>query len=367
MHMKKALIMAAVLGFAGAAPRVLAQSTWSDEGRQALQMAVADAQKAVVGKLPVGEPISVLPIAGDQGDYVRGLLKNALTAAGLRTVEEKDEPFFTNVLAEVEWDERKADMLDDATIVKFGKLQATKILVYGTVREEPSPTRVFVELELHASSLVTKQHLWGGTFARRFYLPGARQGLVDLNDSIRQALKQAFVAGGASLTKSEKLRDVHTVLFVPLAGDVDGYITGLAKDMFKASAVNPKDLDVQTLGQARVILRDQPQQADATLVGSVRDLYREMSGVTFQGTNYTIHAEVQVEIQRAAGNEILWSDTLSAKATEFIVNPITPVDEAKIGLWNYLRAHPAVLLWIPGLLIALVVVRMFVKGATRVR
>ncbi|MEI6515085.1 MAG: hypothetical protein WCO77_03830, partial [bacterium] len=80
----------------------------SDEIRQALRMAVADARQAMEasGLKKLGT-ISLLPIKNDQDNYFSGLLKNAISEAGLTYVEGKDDPFWSKVLEEVEWDERK--------------------------------------------------------------------------------------------------------------------------------------------------------------------------------------------------------------------------------------------------------------------
>jgi hypothetical protein len=349
---------------AGRAPAVI-----SDEIRQPLQMAVVDAQKALAtSKIPRTAAIAVLPIGGDAGGYVLSLLKNALSQAGLNAVEGKEDPLWEKILAEVEWDERKGDMLDPATLDKFGKLQSAKLLLYGAVRAaEVMGQRVYVEIELHATAIETKQHLWGGTFAKRYYLPGRVEGLVDLDSSIRDALKKALKDAAGSLAGAEKLRGIKTALLVPLAGDSDAYVTGIAKDIFRQSPINPKDADVLTLGEARVLLRDQPQQADAIVRGAVRDLSREVKNVKLEGTNYLIHAEVQLEIQAGRTGEILWSDTVAASAEQFVANPVTPQEAVKIGLWNYLQRNPKIILWIALGVVGLLIVRKLINMGTRIR
>ena len=337
----------------------------ADEVRQALQMAVAEAQKAMAsGGIPRGTPVSLLPVWNDQDEYVAGLLKNAVTAAGLTYVEGKEEAFWDEVLKEVEWDERKGDILDAGTLVKFGKLKATRILMYGSVREASlTGQRVFVEIELHASSVETKQHLWGGTFAKRFYLPGTVEGILSVDQlppEVREVIKKGFIEkAAASLAKAEpKLKAVRTACLIPLAGDIDEYITGLGRDMLAQSRnLYPKNLDVTTLSEARVMLRDQPQRADALLYGAVRDVSRRLVKEWPLSKTYEVSTETQLFIESASSNEILWSDTVAARG-EYTRD---------ITIWTWMGEHPRAMMVAGGILVALILLTVVVRGASRVR
>ena len=59
------------------------------EARQALRLAATDIQStlASAGSIPKNQPIAILPIRGDDSGYVMGILKTALTGAGLQCVE----------------------------------------------------------------------------------------------------------------------------------------------------------------------------------------------------------------------------------------------------------------------------------------
>jgi len=349
----------------------LAQGAFDENMRQAVQAALADVATSLrAAPIPPGTPVSVLPIARDQDRYVEGLVKNAVTAAGKTYVEARKDPFWGAVLKETEFDERKADMLDPATLVTFGKLKATQILMYGIVREaSTSGNRVFVEIELHASSLVTKQHIWGGVFAKRYYLPGSRdvQGLESFPPEVRETLKRGLgELAMASLGRQQaKLTGLKTVAYVPLAGDIDQYATFIMRDAVSRTSLNPKNLDLNTLGEARQLLRDQPVQADALLYGALRSAQQRALSHTFATTNFEVTAEVQACIENATTREILWSDTIQARATY-------DTQTTKWSIWAdrihpYLVNHP--LAWIIplGILVLLVVIAKFVRANTRVR
>ena len=62
--------------------------------------------------------------------------------------------------------------------------------MYGSIRRVTSGERsLLVELELHVSCISTKEHVWGGTFVRRHFAPGAEpDGALDIPAEVRLAL-----------------------------------------------------------------------------------------------------------------------------------------------------------------------------------
>lgn len=341
----------------------VSRAAYSESVRQALQKAVSEAGQSLAdASLPEGQTVSVLSVRGDQEGYVEGLLKNAVTSADIPYVEGGQDPVWDAILREVEWDERKEDMLDPATLSKFGKLKSTQLLLYGTVREvTETPQRVYVELELHLSSIETKQHVWGGIFAHRFYLPDTVQGLMELDEAVRETLKEAVADAGATVTASPKLGDVSTVAVVPFAGDIDGYVEQLAVDMLSNTELTPRELDFSTLAEARQAMRDTPDRADAILVGAVRDLSRELVEELPQKTTYEVRAEVQLSIQNAANGDVLWSQTVSAK-TEDVEE--TSIEETA---WSLLKDNPMWTVYALGGLVALIIIVAFLRSTRRVR
>ncbi len=177
MNFRKILTSAAVL-VAMAIPAVAqavdpatpavakADGEFSYEERAVLQRLAENVRTALakVG-LPVTLPVSTLPIVGDRGCYLESLLKNAVTGAGLNYVEGRNDPMWNEIVAEIKWDDLKDDLLDEATLTKFGRLQAARLLMYGRlIIDADKKGRPRAELVLHGSSTETKQHLWGDIF-----------------------------------------------------------------------------------------------------------------------------------------------------------------------------------------------------------
>ncbi len=344
---------------------------FDEDVRQAIQGAMRDVAASIRDSgIPAGAPISCLPLANDRVAYVEGQIKMAVGDAGRQYVEGKTDPFWSAVMEEVAWDTRKADMLDTSTLVAFGKLKATRVLIYGVVRAaEKSGRRVFVEIELHASSIETKQHLWGGNFAKRYYLPGPESiaGLTDIPVEVREPMKAQLAAKVQQSIEQAagKLSPIKTVAFVPLAGDLDQYATFMLRDAISRGRLTPKSLDLNTLGEARLLLRDQPAQADALLHGAVRDMSQRLESRTFATTTWQVTAEVQACIEQVASNTIPWSDTVTV--SERYTKRMTWWEIWTEKIYPYLQAHP--LAWIIPLVImlGLIILAKMIRAGTRVR
>ena len=366
--MKKSLttVFAAAVAAAGMA---LAQN--DDFVHLALKDAVEDARASLAGsKIPAGEPVAILPVSGDVGGNVAGLLKNALVAAGKNCVEGKEDPMWASILKEIEWDERKEDILDAATLDKFGKLKSAKYLLYGCVRRLASDARFsLVELELHCSRIATKEHVWGGSFVRRHYAPDADpEGRSRIPDDVRAALVKGIRGEIAkSLAASKKLGAVKKVAMLPVFGDADRYTEGLFRDVLSASSVTPVNLDVATRAEARLALREEAKLADALALGVLRDIGATLVETTAEGRKvYRARMELQLWIEKGASREILWSDTVRF-ASEFTLGPR--------GTWDVLchyfpslEKSPSRIVWVPlAVLVALIALLLFLRAATRVR
>lgn len=368
--MKNTILAAAAFAATALAPAAHAEI----DGRQLLELAVKDciaeaqASLADSGAVPSAGAIAILPLK--DGETLTGLLKNALSAAGKTCVEGKDDPVFAEILKEIEWDARKADILDAATIDRFGKLKSAQYLMYGELRRLAGDARsVLAELELHVSEIATKRHVWGGSFVRRHYAPGADpKGAIEIPSDVRAALIDGIRAKAAeSIAKSAKLGAVKRVAMLPVAGDIDRYAEGLFRDVLAKSSVTPVNLDVATRAEARFALREGPGKADAIAYGALRDIDAKVVETQATGeTTCSALMELQLWIEKGATREILWSDTVQF-SKEFTVGPR--------GLWDRLchlfpslKESPARIVWVPlAFIVGLLVLRMFFKAVTRTR
>ena len=341
-----------------------------------VELALKDAVAAVQGKLagnaavPDAEPVAILPLGGDAKGNLIGLVKNALTEAGKTCVEGKEDPMWEAILKEIAWDERKEDILDPATLDRFGSLKSARYLMYGSIRRLAASERsVLVELELHVSCIATKQHVWGDVFVRRHYAPGSDpKGAIKIPAQVRVAIIDGLRAKIAdSLAKSKRLGNVKKVAILPIAGDVDQYGEGLFRDVLAASSLTPVNLDVMTRAEARFALRESSGNADAIAYGALRDIDVRLVETAPGGIKtYRALAELQLWIEKGATREIVWSDTVQF-AKEFATGPRSWWDRL-CHFFPIVGEHPSLAILIPvALLVALILLKMFLKAATRVR
>ena len=285
--------------------------------RQVVQGAMEEVTEALKD-LPDsdGKTIAILPIAGDTDRWMVDQLRIALTRAGKSCVEAKEDPMWDEIMREFEWDARKEDLLDPSLLPAFGKLQTAQILLQAFIRSYEHTERYdFFEIELHATDIVTKRHLWGGVFSKRHYQPGygeiGRTEMIpeQLRETMRTQMREKLAE---SIRSDTKLGSIRTVALLPLGADVKGYASGIVRDVLVRSDLTPVNLDLATLAEARLQLRDRPETVDALLHGSLRDLSSESWESLFWKIGTTRYrAEVQLCMETPSG-EVLWSDTLAA-------------------------------------------------------
>lgn len=310
-----------------------------------------------------GKTVAVLPIAGDVKDIFAGMVRISFTKAGKKCVTGKDDPVLNEIIKEITWDAYKSDMLDEKTISKFGKLKSAQIIVTGRINIYSDNRCVFVTSELHATDIETKSHLWGDQFVKRYYLPGAKpvNGISEIPVEVRKVLQDKLSAEIVkSINAQKKLKGFKTVAYLPLAGDIDKYVANIIRDAVVKTELTPKNLDINTIGEARLILRDKKLVADGLLYGALRDISFE----TYEEgrkSGSKINVEIQACIEKAGTNEQVWSDTILVSEN---------VEKELTGIAGLLADYPflpkAALIFL-GVLIAAALIRKFLNAATRVR
>ena len=330
-----------------------------DSEREAIYGALKNAESALKFAPFKNKTIAILPIPNDKNGLLTGRLKNILTSQGYICVEGKEDPMWNEIIKEFIWDERKDDILDQNTLAKFGKLKAAQILLYGKIRVfDQNSDRIYAELDLHAADIATKQHIWGGNFACRFYKNGKElQGIIKLNHELRQLLKKNFDDAKKSLQdlgSIQKTNHIKTVSVIPLAGDIDQYITGLAIEMLAQTRFQPKNPRIPSVAEMRSFARDSQADCDAFLYGAIRDLHRT-TAVTKQPSMFQmqsvrmIHADIQLFLEDAKSGVVLWSRTITISEPVSVTRAMSAAE---------LRER-----YLPGLIAAVIIFAVLVFAA----
>lgn len=360
----KLMVVAAVLAAAGHVCAAVADGGPLRVVVQEMMAKTTEALKAA--PIPAGEPVAILPIDDDADAWLEGQLKTALTAAGKTCVTGKSDPMWNEILKEIEWGTRKADILDPKTLTAFGKLKTARILLQGNVRFAcETPRYAFAELELHAVSIETKQHLWGATLPVRQYKDATKVlGISEIPVQVRQvALDKFRTKLTDSLRKANKKG--LSVGVLPLAGDQDSYVSGLVRDAVLAAELVPVNLSTLTPTEARLAVREQTSSAKAFFSGAVRDLSATLVETRPHSKIYRIDIEVQAFIEDGTTHQQVWSETLGVSENCTITAGVWDII---CGWFPAVRTMPWLLVAVPlALLVLLVVVGMFLRAMTRVR
>ncbi len=336
------------------------QAGYTQEQRQALLEAVNQAVTDLVASSRVtrDEPISILPLAGDQDRFIEGQLKNAITRAGLTYVEGRNDPVLDEILKEIAWDERKEDILDATTLDKFGRLKSTRLLLYGGVREvSQNNQQAYAEIELHLTSIETKQHLWGDLVVRRLYLPETVIGVIDLDANLRQILQNAFRKNVVEVPIASAMTGTRSIVVGPIAGDIDGYVASLAETMLTSGNLTVSRANSPTISEIRKGLRDSQSGNYAVLTGAVRDLSVRLAETRPLSRIYEVTAEVQLRIEDGLTGNTLWSRNILANERY----------SESVGVWDFLKEHHRVVWIVLGALVVLFLLRSFLRSMTRAR
>lgn len=264
--------------------------------RDELAPKVADAIRE--SAISTSEPIAILPLGGDRGDYALGLFKNSVTDAGRNCIEGRLDPMWETIASEIHWNDimTRSGALDSTLLTSLGKLQGARMLLYGGILSSTTKDgRARLELTLHISHVVTKQHLWGKAFVGEEPPPPPpppppvyTNELLFVNNPIALVDAPVHVFVESSAADGEKLsRKFATALTTEANGD-------LAKHGYAVC----------------------PSAAEAEVVVSIRAeapvFHRERSFVSLDGTAALVAT-------RLVDNHILGQADLSAARTKLIM------------------------------------------------
>ncbi|MBQ7651574.1 MAG: hypothetical protein IJS15_11480, partial [Victivallales bacterium] len=188
-------------------------SPWSENERQALNEAIRDAKQDIAAK---GAPlrdrnILLLPFRGDNDSYFFKNMKAALLESGLRVIEEENSKEFQAMADLFKWDDCMKDLIMPQDLLKFGNLRGAQVIFYGRIREiSSSKERVYAEIELFASQIETREVLWGGIFAGRYFAGGNIIGRFSEDIDIVNGINESFKLFDKALKESANLERIKS-------------------------------------------------------------------------------------------------------------------------------------------------------------
>lgn len=170
-------------------------SAYDDTHLEYAKQAGALAVEQLIGDLvqfpSASKRLAILPLERDfDGGYLALQARNLLTtrgaAAGFSHVLAENSPEWTSLLAEIRRGDRYADVMDPATVQKFGRIQGVQGVVIGRVTgvflatprseaavrfKEQERKQIQVRVTLQAYEVETGKQLWGGERTASVWLP----------------------------------------------------------------------------------------------------------------------------------------------------------------------------------------------------
>lgn len=142
-----------------------ALATEQEQLDQAARLAVTRAV-ALLGQRPKIDGVNnvaVCPIWADQQRYVTEQAKAAVTIETPYRLFTRQDAEWDKLLAEIEWSERREDLMNPETVKRFGRIEGVDAILYGTVREwslSVWSTRALCRLNLHLANVETGEIVW---------------------------------------------------------------------------------------------------------------------------------------------------------------------------------------------------------------
>jgi hypothetical protein len=134
---------------------------------ETIQRATDAAIGRIVGDLqrtsfPKIKNVAVVPLRGDRDDYATSGLKSALTKTSYHLFSRSDEEW-DKLLTEIEWGVRREDIMDPATVQKFGRIKGVDAVMFGQVWDRDVnmwSIRGHTKLSVSLAEVETGQILW---------------------------------------------------------------------------------------------------------------------------------------------------------------------------------------------------------------
>jgi hypothetical protein len=191
------------------------------------------------------QSIAVLPLWGacpnDTKTYIVRTIQSQLIGGPYRVMERSD-PAWDNLLSEIEWSDKREDIMNQATLQQFGRIVGCDAVVYGTVREcqiYPDSFQAVTRLSLTMGVVETGEAKWSsGEIKEVKVVPGPLELTGNVDSLLAQAISQACQKAASSLQASGAGTEGFVVF--PLRGqDGDGYVRGVLQSSLAQVGSSP--------------------------------------------------------------------------------------------------------------------------------
>lgn len=249
-------------------------AAFASAASRAVDYAAEDAAFSTVKALRdsnvAAQRIAVLPLAGDRAELSTLLRSELVRYSDYYEFYVRNDAEWNGLLSEIEFGDRRGDVMDAATIQKFGKVKGVDAILYGAVREASTEENGDgrVRLNLMLADVETGQQLWAGM------IEGEYLNLTPPDTVLQRAAVTSAEAAAKEFAQVKSRLGTLDILIFPLVKDRTDF-----SDVVSAPFVNQgdrsirffKDLGLQK-GHRKVLTMVKGRQADSPEIPAVLNL-----------------------------------------------------------------------------------------------
>ncbi len=181
--------------------------------------------------------IAFIGISGAGGKELAHVFRGGLLrTSGNYKFFTRDDKEFDILLSEIEFGVRKEDVMNQATIQKFGKIEGVDALLYGRllgVEVDATSKKTYARLNLSLGDVETGQILWSGNITGDYQPAGA---IESLPKELITAIEDAAQKTAKELAKAQIATQTNVYL-LPVLGSNEAQAE-LVSDMVAAKLIN---------------------------------------------------------------------------------------------------------------------------------
>lgn len=314
-----AVIVAGVLSMTG--------SLWAASVQDAAEDAAYQAVRRMTVEKPGVKRIAFVGLFNDNNNLLSAFRGGLNAAPGIFEFYTRDEQEFNLLVSEIEFGERREDVMTADTIQKFGKISGVDALLYGDVLDvSQAGGQTSVKISWYLSDVETGQQLSFGTVV------GTSKDIVppqQLNKNAVEAVTALAEKLKSELATKTELKTCDVVV-MPMAGEQSGAVSRilasklssmtdgvrffdmpgdpvqrrmyqrLAMEVGEGITEENRDRVVKQLAQ---VVTNQPSRTLAVLTGTVEKLVSD---------KYDSEITISFSIKDIAGGKTLAGNTLTA-------------------------------------------------------
>ena len=261
--------------------------------------------------------IAILPLWGDCSPQTKAYIGNMIQSqiiGGRYKVIERDAQTWDSLLGEVEWSVLREDIMNAATVQKFGKVAGCDAIVFGTIREcaeYPERRLAITRLTLKMSVVQTGEARWssGEIKSAQTLIPVVPSPPLD--PALLRAVSRLSSSAVAGL-KGKNISAVKFGLFPLLGQDQGGYVTDVLQAELTKAGCNPAPIsrvewDEYLAANYRSVPTVEAMSDFANRRGYDAFLYGTVSECRILERKYKALVGVTLNLVNAKTGEVIWS------------------------------------------------------------